>query len=478
MAAHVLRLRLALLFGTLRGGRAHAARVIAAVLILIAATVAACWAMLTLRDAVAVGVRLVLRNHVQQRRAARQQVLRVLHRKPCRCLVQQVVVVAAVIVDVVPHLRDCLRQRCIGLFQRRLDELDAQMAAPSFYANPRKATEVSREQQSLRRLVETHADYERVGRELAEHAALLKDPSADAELRALAQQELPELQARHESLKQAVLLAMIPPEPSDSRNTVFEIRAGTGGDEASLFAAELYRAYVRYAESQGWKIQPMSSSASDRGGLKEVIFLVTGSDVYKQLKYESGVHRVQRIPVTEANGRIHTSTVTVAVLPEAEEVDVQIDPQDLEITVMRASGPGGQGVNTTDSAVRLVHKPSGLMVYCADDRSQIKNKARAMAVLRSRLLKIKEEEEQAKYAAQRRGQIGTGGRSERIRTYNFPQNRMTDHRIGLTLYSLPAVMEGQFEPIIEALQRADFEEKLAALTGGPVPVRARASDDD
>src|SRR5258708_7723173 len=213
----------------------------------------------------------------------------------------------------------------------------------------------------------------------------------------------------------------------------------------------------------------MSSSASDRGGLKEVIFLITGEQVYKQLKFESGVHRVQRIPVTEANGRIHTSTVTVAVLPEAEEVDVQIDPQDLEVSVMRASGPGGQGVNTTDSAVPILPRPSGLMVYCADDRSQIKNKARAMAVLRSRLLKLKEDEEHAKYAAQRRTQIGTGGRSERIRTYNFPQNRMTDHRIGLTLYSLPAIMEGNIEPVIPALQRAAFEEKLAELTGATPP---------
>lgn len=366
----------------------------------------------------------------------------------------------------------------ITLFQRRLDELDAQMAEPSFYANPRQATEVSREQQSLRRLVETHADYERAERELAEHTAMLKDSAADDELRALAQQEMPALLAKRDALRSAVFLAMIPPEPSDSRNTVLEIRAGTGGDEASLFAAALYRAYIRYAEGRGWKIQPISSSASDRGGLKEVIFLITGQEVYKQLKYESGVHRVQRIPVTEANGRIHTSTVTVAVLPEAEEVEVQIEPQDLDITVMRASGPGGQGVNTTDSAVRLVHKPSGLTVYCADDRSQIKNKARAMAVLRSRLLKIKEDEEQVKYAAQRRSQIGTGGRSERIRTYNFPQNRMTDHRIGLTLYNLPAVMEGQIDPIIEALQRADFEEKLAALTGGPRPVRTRESEDD
>ena len=366
----------------------------------------------------------------------------------------------------------------IAPFQRRLDELAAQMAEPSFYANPRKATEISREQQGLRRLVEDYQAYECLGRELAEHAALLKDPSADPELRTLAQQELPDLQARHEALKQAVLLSMIPPEPSDSRNTVFEIRAGTGGDEASLFAAELYRMYVRYAEGRGWKVQSMSSSASDRGGFKEVIFLITGEQVYKQLKYESGVHRVQRIPVTEANGRVHTSTVTVAVLPEAEEVEVQIDPQDLEITVQRASGPGGQGVNTTDSAVRIVHKPSGLTVYCADDRSQIKNKARAMAVLRSRLLKLKEDEEHAKYAARRRNQIGTGGRSERVRTYSFPQNRVTDHRIGLTLYSLPAVMEGTIDPLIQALQRAAFEEKLAELTGGPLPVRQRQAADD
>ena len=363
-------------------------------------------------------------------------------------------------------------------FQRRLDELDAQMAEPSFYTNSRKATEISREQQGLRRLVEDYQAHARLGREIAEHAALLKDAAADAELRALAQQELPELEARRAALKEAVLRSMIPPEPSDSRNTVCEIRAGTGGDEAGLFAADLYRMYVRYAEGRGWKVQSMSSSLSDRGGFKEVIFLITGEQVYRQLKYESGVHRVQRIPVTEANDRVHTSTVTVAVLPEAEEIDVQIDPQDLDITVQRASGPGGQGVNTTDSAVRIVHRPSGLTVYCADDRSQIKNKARAMAVLRSRLLKLKEEEEHAKYAARRRTQIGTGGRSERIRTYSFPQNRVTDHRIGLTLYSLPALLEGHIDPLITALQRAAFEEKLAELTGGPLPVRSRMPADD
>lgn len=366
----------------------------------------------------------------------------------------------------------------IAPFQHRLDELDAQMAEPSFYASARRAADVTREQQRLRALVDDYRAYEKLGREIDEHAALLKDSKADAELRALAELELPELQARHAALHETVLRAMIPPEPSDSRNTVLEIRAGAGGDEASLFAADLYRMFVKYSEGRGWKVQPMSSSGSDRGGFKEVIFLITGTDVYKRLKFESGVHRVQRIPVTEANGRIHTSTVTVAVLPEAEEVDVQIDPQDLDITVQRASGPGGQGVNTTDSAVRIIHKPTGLIVFCADDRSQLKNKARAMAVLRSRLLKLKEEEERAKYAAQRKGQIGTGDRSERIRTYNFPQNRVTDHRIGLTLYSLPQVLEGNLDPLIEALQRAEFEEKLAELTGAPLPVRRGGAGDD
>jgi peptide chain release factor 1 len=223
----------------------------------------------------------------------------------------------------------------------------------------------------------------------------------------------------------------------------------------------------------------MGSSPSERGGFREVSFLVRGQDVYKQLKFESGVHRVQRIPSTEANGRIHTSTVTVAVLPEAEEVDLHIDPQDLEITVQRASGPGGQGVNTTDSAVRIIHKPTGLMVFCADGRSQIKNKASAMSVLRARLLQRKQDEEAAKYAAQRKSQIGTGDRSERVRTYNFPQNRLTDHRIGLTLYSLPQVIEGAIEPVVEALQKADLEQKLAELTGQPFDLkRAAAGDDD
>jgi len=364
-------------------------------------------------------------------------------------------------------------------FQRRLDELAAQMAEPSFYASSRRAADVMREHQKLTQLVADFHAHESMEREIAEAIALGRDPAADSDLRELATAELPELERRRAALREQVLLAMIPPDPTDSRNTVMEIRAGTGGDEASLFAAELFRMYSKYADGRGWKIQPMSSSASERGGLKEVIFLISGSDVYKQLKFESGVHRVQRVPVTEASGRIHTSTVTVAVLPEAEEVDVQIDPQDLDITVQRASGPGGQGVNTTDSAVRIIHKPTGMIVFCADERSQLKNKARAMTVLRSRLLKLREDEERAKYAATRRSQIGSGDRSERIRTYNFPQNRLTDHRIGLTLYNLPQVMEGDIEQIITALQKADYEEKLAALTGHTfAPARAAAGDED
>ncbi len=358
----------------------------------------------------------------------------------------------------------------IEVFRRRFEELGAQMSDPGFYSNSRRAAEITREHQKLGDLLRDHAEFEKISREIVEARALVRSTaSADADLRALAEAELPGLESRQAHLREGMLRAMIPPEATDSRNTVMEIRAGTGGDEAALFAAELARMYQKYADGRGWKIQPMKSSETERGGFKETIFLISGTDVYKQLKFESGVHRVQRVPLTEANGRIHTSTVTVAVLPEAEEVDVHIDPQDLEITVSRASGPGGQGVNTTDSAVQILHKPTGLIVQCADERSQIKNKASAMTVLRSRLLKLREDEEKARYAAERRSQIGSGDRSERIRTYNFPQNRLTDHRIGLTLHNLPQAMEGDIDALIEALQKADFEEKLAALTGGSPP---------
>ena len=256
---------------------------------------------------------------------------------------------------------------------------------------------------------------------------------------------------------------LLPPEPTDARNTIIEIRAGAGGSEAALFAADLYRMYTRYAEAKRWKVETLDTSPSDLGGFREIIFSITGPDVYKRLKHESGVHRVQRVPATEAQGRVHTSTATVAVLPEAEEVDIEIKPEEVEVSVCRASGPGGQGVNTTDSAVQILHKPTGMIVRCADQRSQQKNKARAFTILRSRLLEKKIEEENAKYAAQRRSQVGTGERNEKIRTYNFPQNRVTDHRVDLTIYNLSAVVDGDLDSIIEPLAVWELETKLAAL---------------
>jgi peptide chain release factor 1 len=281
----------------------------------------------------------------------------------------------------------------------------------------------------------------------------------------MAKEEITRLEARERRLEKEIQRGLLPPDPTDSRNTIIEIRAGAGGQESALFSADLYRMYTRYAESRGWKCENLDSSPSDLGGYKEIVFQINGTDVFKRLKYESGVHRVQRVPATEAQGRIHTSTCTVAVLPEAEEVDVEIKPEDLEISVCRASGPGGQGVNTTDSAVQIIHKPTHLIVRCADQRSQQKNKARALTVLRSRLLERKIAEENKKYADQRKEQVGTGERNERIRTYNFPQNRLTDHRIGLTLHSLPFIMEGDIDPVIEPLMANDLEEKLAALKG-------------
>jgi peptide chain release factor 1 len=348
-------------------------------------------------------------------------------------------------------------------FRERLAALDMRMSGADFYADARKAAELAREHQKLSQLMALSNRLEVCCRQIRDSEELLADKRAEAELREMAEDELPELEAEEERLCEQILEAMLPPEASDARNTILEIRAGTGGDEAGLFAGDLYRMYSRYAEQRGWKVEPMSMSESEVGGFKEIIFLVTGESVYKELKWESGVHRVQRVPVTEAGGRIHTSAATVAVLPEAEEVDIQIDPSELEITVARASGPGGQGVNTTDSAVQILHKPTGMIVKCADERSQLKNKAKALKVLRSRLLEQKEREERAKYAANRKNQVGTGDRSERIRTYNFPQGRLTDHRINLTLYSLEEIMEGRLETLLEALDAADKKGRIEAL---------------
>jgi peptide chain release factor 1 len=351
----------------------------------------------------------------------------------------------------------------IEKFARRFAEVEAALSDPKAFDNPQRAQELAKEYARLKELVGHGQAYQKTVTDLAENRALLQAEPTDSELGQMARDEVTRLEAEENRLEQEVQQGILPPDPADSRNTIVEIRAGAGGQESALFAADLYRMYTRYAESRGWKFEDLDSSSSDLGGFKEIIFQITGTDVYKRLKYESGVHRVQRVPATEAQGRIHTSTCTVAVLPEAEEVDVELKPEDLDISVCRASGPGGQGVNTTDSAVQIIHKPTGLIVRCADQRSQQKNKARALTVLRSRLLERRVAEENAKYAAQRKAQVGTGERNERIRTYNFPQNRVTDHRIELTLYNLPAIMEGELDPIINPLMADDLEQKLAAL---------------
>lgn len=351
----------------------------------------------------------------------------------------------------------------IEKMNRRFAEVEAALSDPKVFDNAARAQDLSREYARLKELVATGAAYLKAQRDLAENQALLAAESPDSELALMAREEVARLETDVKRLLIEVQRGVLPPDPTDSRNTIIEIRAGAGGAESALFAADLYRMFSRYAETHGWKVEPMDSSPSDLGGLREVIFGVNGQDVYKRLKYESGVHRVQRVPATEAQGRIHTSTCTVAVLPEAEEVDIQIRPEDLDIQVCRAGGHGGQGVNTTDSAVRIFHKPTGTEVRCQDERSQLKNKAKAMKVLRSRLLERKIADEKAKYDAQRSSQVGTGERSEKIRTYNFPQNRVTDHRIELTLYNLANVIEGDLDGIIAPLMDDDLERKLAAL---------------
>jgi len=351
----------------------------------------------------------------------------------------------------------------IEKFARRFAEVEAVLSDPHAFDNPQKAQELSREYARLKDLVGHGQAYLKTLRDLEENRALVLGEPPGSELAQMAAEDVTRLELAEKRLGQLVQIGILPPDSADSRNTIIEIRAGAGGQESALFAADLYRMYTRYADMRGWKVESLDSSPSDLGGYKEIIFQINGQDVYKRLKYESGVHRVQRVPATEAQGRIHTSTCTVAVLPEAQEVDIEIKPEDLDITVCRASGPGGQGVNTTDSAVQIIHRPSGVIVRCSDERSQQKNKAKAMTVLRSRLLEHKVAEEHAKYAAQRKAQVGTGERNERIRTYNFPQNRVTDHRIELTLYNLPVVLEGEIDPVIEPLMAHDLEERLSAL---------------
>lgn len=351
----------------------------------------------------------------------------------------------------------------IDKFSRRLAEVEEALNDPKVFDDRSRAESLSREYSHIKELVEAGAAYLKAQEDLTQNRDLLKSEGEGSELHQMAQEEVTRLETEEKQLVRTIQEGIIPADPNDSRNTIMEIRAGAGGSESALFGADLYRIYQRYAEARGWKLETLDSSPSDLGGFKEITFSITGTDVYKKLKYESGVHRVQRVPATEAQGRIHTSTATVAVLPEAEEVDIDIKPEELDISVCRASGPGGQGVNTTDSAVQIHHKPSGLIVRCADQRSQQKNKAKALMVLRSRLLEKKVADENAKYAAQRKEQVGTADRSEKIRTYNFPQNRVTDHRIDLTLYNLQNVMEGDLDSLIDPLAAHELENRLAEV---------------
>jgi len=348
-----------------------------------------------------------------------------------------------------------------SLIQRKIErfaELDRETADPALFSNRKRAQELMRERSSIEQLLTKWDELESARKQLDDNREL--SMSRDVEIAAMADDEIPELEKRVADLEREVQIAALPADETEERDAIIEIRAGTGGNEAAIFAADLYRMYNRYAEAAGLKTEDLESSPSELGGLKEVIFRVSGEAVFRKLRYESGVHRVQRVPATEAQGRIHTSTATVAVLPEAEDVDVELKPDELRIEVSRAGGPGGQGVNTTDSAVPVMDIPTGTSVRCQDGRSQLKNKEKALSILRARLLERKQREEAEKYSAQRRGQIGTGGREEKIRTYNFPQNRITDHRIGLTLYNLDRVLDGDLGEMLKGLQAADLAERL------------------
>ena len=345
---------------------------------------------------------------------------------------------------------------------RRYEELMLELNDPSIVNDQARFRKLMKEQADLAPIVEAYKEYKKCKETVQDSLAIL-DEESDEEMKELAKEELNEAKARIEELEKQLKILLLPKDPNDDKNVIVEIRAGAGGDEAALFAYEIYRMYVHYAESKNWKVELMECEEIGIGGMKNVTFMVTGQGAYSVLKYESGVHRVQRVPETESGGRIHTSTITVAVMPEAEEVDVQIDEKDIRIDVMRASGNGGQCVNTTDSAVRLTHFPSGIVVYSQTEKSQLQNKAKAFALLRSKLYDIECQKAHDAEAEARRSQIGTGDRSEKIRTYNFPQGRVTDHRIGLTLYKLDKIMNGDIQEIIDACIAADQAAKLAKM---------------
>lgn len=342
-----------------------------------------------------------------------------------------------------------------------MTELESIMSTDGFYSDASDSAEVTREYNRTGKLLSSWDELEKTRSQFTENQEIAR--SEDVEMAAMAQEEIPELEARIGELESEIQYSLLPHDPTEDRDAIVELRAGTGGDEASLFAGDLMRMYQRVAEERGWKVEPIDASPSEVGGFREVVFKVSGDEVFRYLKYESGVHRVQRVPETETQGRIHTSTATVAVMPEAEEVDVELKADDLHIQATRSSGPGGQHVNTTDSAVQITHLPTGIMVKCQEGRSQGKNKEKALSILRAKLLEAKMQEEAEKYSAHRRNLIGSGGREEKIRTYNFPQNRLTDHRVGLTLYNLDQVIEGKLDGIVEALQASEMEERLQEL---------------
>ena len=344
----------------------------------------------------------------------------------------------------------------------RFDDLDRLMADPDVVADYERLNELAQERSDLEELVETFRRFQRIEQQIAENKLLVDDDS-DPEMQALAEMELEELEADYTQLEARLKLLLLPKDPNDEKNVIVEVRAGTGGDEAALFAGELYRMYDRWAEGHGYKSELMSASESDMGGFKEVIFAVKGKGAYSRLKYESGVHRVQRVPVTESQGRIHTSAASVAVLPEVDDFEIDIKDNEIRIDIFRSSGPGGQSVNTTDSAVRITHLPSGIVISCQDEKSQLQNKLKALRILRSRLFDLEEQRRMDETGATRRQQIGSGDRSEKIRTYNFPQSRVTDHRVNKTVYRLDAVMNGDLDEFIDELAATDQAEQLQAV---------------
>ncbi len=363
----------------------------------------------------------------------------------------------------------------LELLVARYGELEEQLCRPEVLADRTRISKLNKERSDLEPLITAFALYRNVEKQIRENEEALADP----ELRDLAQSELGGLAQERGRLEQSMQTLLLPPDPNEKKNIILEIRSGEGGEEAALFAADLFRMYGRYAETKGWKIEILSTSESSTGGIKELIALVVGKDVYSHLRFEGGVHRVQRVPVTEQQGRIHTSTATVAVFPEADEVEVQVEDKDLEISIAASGGPGGQGVNTTNSAVQILHKPSGIIVKCQDERSQLKNKAKALKVLRSRLLDMEREKQEREEAQTRRNMVSTGERSQKIRTYNFPQNRVTDHRIRLTLAKLDRVIEGDLDEMVNALRTNHQAERLQAVgVALGKPVVAGGDEDD